>query len=79
MPMTERLQVLVTPEQRRRLERVARIEGRSVGAVIRDAIERAIPAPRGSSSDPLEEMFALDLPVGDWADLKEEIIRAAAS
>lgn len=79
MPMTERLQVLVTTEQRRRLERVARIEGRSVGAVIRDAIERAIPAPRGVDGDPLEEMFELNLPVGNWADLKQEIIRAAAS
>ena len=38
--LDQRLQVLVTREQRRRLEEEARRTGSSVGAVIREAVER---------------------------------------
>lgn len=76
MPMSERLQVLLTPGQRRRLERIARNQGRSVGSVIREAIERFAPDV-DADSDELETIFDLDLPVGDWTEMKEEIIRAA--
>ncbi|HKE72758.1 MAG TPA: CopG family transcriptional regulator [Acidimicrobiales bacterium] len=36
---TERLQILVSPDQRRRLEHEARRRGTSVAAVIRDAVD----------------------------------------
>ncbi len=76
MPLTERMQVLLLPEQRRRLERIARLRGTSVGAVIRDAIERFTPEAAGDEEE-LEAVFGLELPVGDWADMKAEIIDAA--
>lgn len=76
MTLTERMQVLVTPEQRRRLERMARAESRSVGSIIREAIGRLVP-PVDSPADDLQAMFELDLPVGEWADMKAEIIRSA--
>lgn len=76
VPLTERMQVLLTPQQRRRLERIARDESRSVGSVIREAIARF--APEDLASDDLQTIFDLDLPVGDWADMKAEIIRAAS-
>ena len=44
VPM-ERLQILVTPEQRRRLHAVARSRGEAVTALIREAIDEAFPAP----------------------------------
>ncbi|CAN5156124.1 hypothetical protein BH20ACT5_BH20ACT5_00730 [soil metagenome] len=76
MPLTERLQVLLSPAQRRRLERIARHQGRSVGSVIREAVERFTPETDADADD-LGIIFDLDLPVGDWAEMKAEIIRAA--
>lgn len=77
MPLTERMQVLLTPEQRRRLERIARDGGRSVGSVIREAVTRFAPEVDTAAGD-LQTIFDLDLPVGDWADMKAEIIEAAS-
>src|SRR3990170_3082732 len=47
---SERTQVLLTPAQRERLQRIAVREGRSLGAVIRDAID-AYPLPRARPRD----------------------------
>ncbi|MGI8625571.1 MAG: CopG family transcriptional regulator [Geodermatophilaceae bacterium] len=77
MPYTERTQVLLSVDQRRRLERLARHEGKSVGAVIREAIERLASDSSPAASDDLETIFSLDLPVGDWSEMKAEIIRSA--
>lgn len=77
VPMTERVQVLLLPDQRRRLERIARRRGSSLGAVIREAVERFLP-DGDEDEDDIDTIFALDLPVGDWADIKAEIIEAAA-
>lgn len=74
--LSERTQVLLTVDQRRRLELIAVRDGTSVGAVIRKAIERYDPAPREVEDD-LDELFELNLPVGDWADMKSGIIAAA--
>jgi hypothetical protein len=42
---TERLQVLITPDQRRRLESEARHRGSSVATVVREAIDRTVAGP----------------------------------
>jgi len=74
---SERTQVLLTPDQRSRLERIAAREGRSLGAVIRDAIDaytltRARPRPEA-----LRSLFAQNAPVGGWETMKAEIARGA--
>jgi len=76
MSLSERTQVLLSPDQRRRLERLARHEGKSVGAVIRQAIEKYTVEALGAQDD-FAAIFALDLPVSEWAGMKAEIIRAA--
>lgn len=74
---SERTQVLLTPSQRRRLERIATRENRSMGAVIRDAID-AYTLPRARSRhEALEALFALEAPVADWEQMKREIIDGA--
>ena len=74
---SERTQVLLTPSQRQRLERIALREGRSLGAVIRDAVDAyTLPRsrPRGEA---LQSLFALNAPVADWAVMKADIEHGA--
>ncbi len=74
---TERTQVLLTPEQRSRLERIAVRDGRSVGAVIRDAIE-AYTAPRTRSrQEAFQSLVHLEAPVDDWETMKADILKGA--
>ena len=74
---SERTQVLLSVEQRRRLERMAAREGRSVGSVIREAIESYTAAGPRSRGEAAEAIIAMDLPVGDWEQMKAEIIAGA--
>jgi hypothetical protein len=74
---TERTQVLLTPEQRRRLEQRAVDEHRSVGAVIRAAVDAYVGGPSRSRLEALEHLLATDAPVDDWAVMKGEIMRGA--
>lgn len=77
MSYTERTQVLLTPEQRARLERIAEREQRSIGAVIREAVDHyTVPRSR-PREEALDELFGLDAPVDDWATMKAEIERGA--
>jgi hypothetical protein len=75
--LTERFQVLLTPEQRARVERLAARDGTSVGAVIRRAVD-AYTAGRGQPrAEAAAALFALDAPVSDWDTMKSEIRRGA--
>lgn len=74
---SERTQVLLTPVQRERLARIAAREHRSMGAVIRDAIdEYTAPKPR-SRGEALRALLAMNAPVADWEQMKAEIERGA--
>lgn len=74
---SERTQVLLTPDQRQRLERIAAREGRSLGAVIRDAVD-AYTLPRARSPhEVLRALYALNAPVADWEQMKAEIEQGA--
>ena len=69
--------MLLTPEQRTRLERIALREGRSLGAVIREAID-AYTLPRARPRDEaLRSLFSHDAPVADWDVMKAQIERGA--
>ncbi|MGH3443049.1 MAG: ribbon-helix-helix protein, CopG family [Nitriliruptorales bacterium] len=77
MPYSERTQVLLTPEQRARLERIAARRNVSVGAVIREAIQHyTLPRIR-PREDALEDLFAVGAAVDDWEAMKDEIRRGA--
>ena len=73
---SEPTHVFLSVEQRRRLERMAAREGRSVASVIRAAIDSYTTASR-SRAEAAEAIIAMDLPVGDWEQMKAEIIAGA--
>ncbi|MGH8932701.1 MAG: ribbon-helix-helix protein, CopG family [Egibacteraceae bacterium] len=76
--LSERTQVLLTPEQRERLERIASRRGVSVGSVIREAIDAYTAPRRRTRSQALEALFSLEAPVDDWEVMKGQIARGAA-
>lgn len=77
---TERLQILVSKEQRRRLEREARRRKSSVASVIRDAVEAELGGT--SRQDRLKAVEAISrlrgVPYLSPEDLEREIERAHA-
>lgn len=72
-----RTQVLLSREQRERLERLAAERGVSVGALIREAIERFLPQRSRSPEEALAAIRRLSLPVHDWESMEAEIVRGA--
>lgn len=78
----ERLQLLITPEQRRHLEGEARRTGSSIGALVRDAIDArfgttAVEERRGAVEE-ITAMRGTFLPVDELeAIVDEERDRAA--
>ncbi|MCA1570226.1 MAG: ribbon-helix-helix domain-containing protein [Chloroflexi bacterium] len=74
---TERTQVLLSREQRERLERVATREGRSVGSVIHEAVDAYTAARPRSRAEAAAALIAMEPPVGDWEEMKAEIVDGA--
>ena len=75
MSYSERTQVLLSPAQRERVERLAASTGRSVGSVIREAIDAYRPAPPADQRwQALEDLFSIDAPVDDWEVMEAEIV-----
>ena len=73
---SERTQVLLSPDQVARLKRIAAREGRSVGAVIRDAVDSYVDPGDDARQRAVKAIFAMDLPVDDWEVMKEQIKRS---
>jgi len=62
--LSERLQILVSPEQKRRLESEAAAQGTSVGGVIRAAVDaRYTRAPRAQRIAAVEAIAAMQAEV----------------
>ena len=73
---SERTQVLLSPRQVEKLKRIAVREGTSVGAVIRDAIDRYVDPGSDARRRPFEDMLTMNAPVDDWEVMKAEILRS---
>jgi Ribbon-helix-helix protein, copG family len=70
---SERTQVLLSREQRERLERMAGREGRSVGSLIREAIESYTAVGPTSRAEAAEALIGLRVPLGEWEQVEAEI------
>ena len=73
---SERTQVLLSPQQVERLKRIAARDGRSVGAVIRDAVDSYVDPGVDSRRRAADRILSMNLPVDDWEIMKEQIMRS---
>jgi hypothetical protein len=73
---SERTQVLLSPAQVEKLKRIAARDGRSVGAVIRDAVDTYADPGLDSRRRAFESMVTMNAPVDDWEVMKAQILRS---
>ena len=73
---TERTQVLLSPEQLARLKRIAARDGRSVGSVIREAVDSFVVAAPDSRERALRSIMSMNAPVEDWDVMKAQILES---
>jgi hypothetical protein len=76
-PLTRRLQVLIDDERYERLRREAERTGAPIGAIVRDAIDGALPAGRDPESVEAAArrlLAAEPMPVDDWAEMKRGML-----
>jgi hypothetical protein len=75
---TKRLQVLFADRKYRALEHVARTKKRSVGALIREAVETQYLKPRrAATKSRVARIAKMNLPVSDWKQMKDEMLAGA--
>ena len=73
---SERTQVLLSPEQLARLKRIAERDRKSVGAVIRAAVDAFIDRRPVSRVAAARMINSLELPAEDWEVTKAHIQRS---
>lgn len=72
--LQRRLQVLIDDERHERIQAVARQRGMSVGAVVREAIDRGLAGPDdGRHAAANRILAAVPMPVPDPDDLVREL------
>jgi hypothetical protein len=69
---SQRTQVLLSPQQVEKLKRIAVRDGRSVGAVIRDAVDSYTDPGIDAREAAAAAINAMDLPVDDWPIMKRQ-------
>ncbi len=71
--LTQRIQLLLTEAQYRELRRIAQRQGRSMGALIREAIEKEFSrSAQERAIAAVEELASLSLPVASWEEMERE-------
>lgn len=73
---SERTQVLLSRDQIARLKRIAQRDGRSVGAVIREAVDAFLESEPDTRQRAARELVAMNAPIDDWEVMKEQIARS---
>jgi len=76
MAATKRAQILMEPEDYRRLEEIARRKNASVAELIRTAVRERYLGGDVERRDSVESICSMNLPVIPWADAEAEIAEA---
>jgi hypothetical protein len=76
--LAHKIQVLLDDAQYAALLALAKAEGKSVSAFLREAVVERLLADvrRMARQKAFEEIAAMELPVGDWPDMEGEIEQA---
>jgi predicted transcriptional regulator len=73
--LNKRVQVLLSPAQYTRLKEIARARGKSVGSLIRQAVQKQyLDTSQEQRLGAVEEMAGLRLPVSDWEQMERESV-----
>jgi hypothetical protein len=74
--LSKRVEVLFDPKQYTELERVARRDGKSIGCLVREAVERLYLAPsRQERQEAVKWLTSQNFDLPPWEEAKEIIIR----
>jgi hypothetical protein len=73
---SERTQVLLSPAQLAKVKRIAARDGRSVGAVIRHAVDSYVDPDGDARRRAVEAILAMNAPVDDWEVMKAQILKS---
>ena len=76
MGHTKRAQVLMEPEEYKRLEEVAAERGVAVAELIRTAVRERFLLTREERRRLVDEILGLDLPVIEWRDAEDDVAEA---
>ena len=76
--LTRRIEVLFPQDLAEHLRQIAEREGRSVGTLVRDAVAEKYAIPSQSEKlNAVENLYALQAPVGEWNEMEREIIEGS--
>jgi len=78
MAPKRRVQILMEPDEYRRLQSLARKRKTSVARLIRSAIRETYRAPQPERRPIVEAILEMKLAVPDWNDLRAELERGHA-
>ena len=73
MPVTRRTQLLMDPEEFRRLRAVARRKKTSVAELIREAVRETYLKPQPNRRALVEAILQTKLPTMEWKKVRKEI------
>ncbi len=78
--LTHKIQVLLDDRQHRALLTLAKTQGKTLSALLREAVVEQLlkEARRTARQKAFEEISAMTLPVADWSEMEKEIERAHA-
>ena len=78
MAPTRRVQILMEPEEFRRLQSLARQRKTSVANLIRSAVRETYLAPQPERRPIVDAILRMQLSVPDWNDVRDELDRGHA-
>ena len=75
MKKNRRTQILLTEKQYKKLHTLSEHKNKSIGFIIREAIDAVYIKEKKNREKIVEKIAAMNLPSGDWKEIKKEITK----